>query len=784
MKSKLFYFLILIMGSSMMVFGQDNPVKTKVIAKAYYFDKTPELRSMQAIEPYYRERGWKKLGIKNPSVEMSFENNQDNMMAPKFDATLQMTQGERTARGPEVNIAGISNVNGVYPPDTDGDVGPNHYMQMINLSFAVWDKDGNLLYGPVDNSTLWQGFIGPWTGSNDGDPIILYDDMADRWLASQFAINVGNGKYYELVAISATPDPLGEWYRYAFEYDVFIDYPKFGIWNNAYFMTTNNFNGGFVGIGAHAYERDAMLAGDPDAQMAYFEMNSWAGFSMQPADCDGIAPPDGEPGVFITRGDDNDMDFYTFVVDWDNTENTDFSFAYSLPVSYYNNNIWGIAQPNTTQELDALSNMLMYRLQYRNMGTHQAMVLNHTVNAGGVAGIRWYEFRKSAMQWELFQEGTFAPGDGLNRWMGSIAMNANGDIALGYTVSNADVFPSIRYTGRAATDPPGEMTFAEMEAIPGTASQNGISRWGDYSNMSVDPVNDSVFWHTNEYLGSGWKTRIFSFTFGPPKMPEISAGPDTVICENVIYDTQSASGKYFKSIMWETNGDGRFLPTAAMLHTDYMRGNEDIDNGTVILTVTAEGYGETGTTSDAMFLTIQKLPHTTAGNDTTICQTDILTVNGSSENAASIEWKTDGDGYFQDPFSLTTTYFPGPQDIATGQARLRLFGYAIAPCIQSYNDQLMLTIDPCVGLEKLESLPEIFITPNPVTHNARISVSPESTGATVVISDTHGKVLYYFEAKPYEESLYEVDFTEIPQGIYLVKIQTGTHIIMKKLIKK
>jgi len=439
MKQKIAFLLIALMSLSLGLSAQDDIVKKKIISKAYHFDKTPELRNMSPIMPQYRERKWKDQIIKNPSVEMSFENNQGDMLAPTYDATLQMSDGAKGSRGPEVNVAGIPNVNGVYPPDTDGDVGPNHYMQMINLSFAVWDKEGNQLYGPVDNSTLWQGFIGPWTGSNDGDPIVLYDDMADRWLASQFAINVGNGKYYELVAVSATPDPLGEWYRYAFEYDVFIDYPKLGVWSDAYYMTTNNFNGGFVGMGAHAYERDAMLAGDPDAQMAYFELNSWVGFSMQPADCDGIAPPEGEPGVFITKGDNNDLDVYEFSVDWENPDNTTFEMVYSIPVSYYNSNVWGIPQPNTSQELDALSSMIMFRMQYRNMGEHQAMVLNHTVKTGSVAGIRWYELRKTDADWELYQEGTFAPGDGLNRWMGSIAMNANGDIALGYTVSNSDL---------------------------------------------------------------------------------------------------------------------------------------------------------------------------------------------------------------------------------------------------------------------------------------------------------------------------------------------------------
>ena len=784
MKEKMRMLLMLFLVISIGSYAQDNVVKNKIISKAYHFDKTPELRSMKAIAPHYRERAWKDMIIKNPSVEMSFENNQEGMLAPTYDPTLQMNDGSKQTRGPELSIQGIGNVNGVYPPDTDGDVGPDHYVQMINLSFAVWDKEGNLLYGPVDNSTLWQGFVGPWTGTNDGDPIVLYDDMADRWVASQFAVNVGNGKYYELVAVSATPDPMGEWYRYAFEYDVFVDYPKLGVWSDAYYMTTNNFNGGFVGIGAHAYEREAMLEGDPDAQMAYFELNSWVGFSMQPADCDGIAPPEGEPGVFVVKGDNNDLDVYEFSVDWENPDNTTFDLQYSIPVTYYNSNVWGITQPNTSQELDALSSMIMYRMQYRNMGDHQAMVLNHTVKSGGVAGIRWYELRKTDAQWELYQEGTYAPGDGLNRWMGSIAMNANGDIALGYTVSSADVYPSIRYTGRAAEDPLGEMTFGEVDAMPGSGSQTNISRWGDYSNTSVDPANDSVFWHTNEYMTNSWKTRVISFTFSPPKAPEVNAGPDTTICSNKIYDTQAATGKYFSSIYWETSGDGRFLPSGEVLHTDDMRGSGDIDNGQVTLSVYATGYGSTGQVADSMFLYIQDLPRAFAGVDTTVCNNDVVQLHGTIEKASSSEWTTEGDGYFDDPTSLNAIYYPGEEDIADGDVQLRLFAYAIAPCLESHNDKKKITFDNCVGQTEFNAEMLYSATPNPVTDMLNVSVLPQKKEVNIQIIDPRGKEVFISRLDAFESRTLFYDFKDLPAGIYILSVRSGDSVFNEKLIVK
>ncbi len=776
--------LILLLGIGIVSNAQEDVIKKKIISNAYHFDKTPELRKMKVIEPHYRARAWKDQIIKNPSVEMSFENNQGDMLAPVYDASLQMTDGNRNTKGPEVNIPGIGNVNGVYPPDTDGDVGPDHYVQMINLSFAVYDKSGNKLYGPVDNSTLWQGFIGPWTGTNDGDPILLYDDMADRWLASQFAVNVGNGKYYELVAISATPDPLGEWYRYAFEYDVFVDYPKLGIWNDAYYMTTNNFSGGFVGIGAHAYERDAMLVGDPDAQMAYFELNSWAGFSMQPADCDGIAPPEGEPGIFVVKGGNNDLDVYEFDVDWENPDNTTFDKVYSIPVSYYNSNVWGIPQPNTSQELDALSSMIMYRMQYRNMGEHESIVLNHTVKAGGVAGIRWYELRKTDSQWELYQEGTYAPGDGLNRWMGSIAMNANGDIALGYTVSNSLISPSIRYTGRLADDPLGEMTIAEMEAVSGSGSQTTISRWGDYSNTSVDPVNDSVFWHTNEYIDNTWKTRIFSFTFGPPKAPEVDAGPDTTICFDKFYKTVAASAKYYKSAYWESSGDGRWAPTNELLVTNYRKGSEDVANGHVTLTVTANGYGDTGSVSDSMVLSIQLLPNLFAGNDTTICNNETVEVSGTVSEATSTEWKSDGDGYFEEPFNLTTVYHPGAEDIEKGYVYLRLYGYPFDPCVIILNDKMRLGLDNCVGIEDDDAPPIITVAPNPVSNMLKVELPAFINGSEVVITDARGMVVYKTTVEANQSKDLSFDFSTLVNGIYMLKVQSGIHTYTEKIIRK
>ena len=251
-------------------FAQQKSYSPSKISKPSYYRVTPPLREMTIVLPGERDRSWKNNMIRNEMMED--QSITDNALPNGPDPVAQRSKGNTGHRGPGVNIDGVPNVNGVYPPDTDGDVGPDHYFQMINLSFAIYDKAGTKLYGPVDNSTLWNGFIGPWTGTNDGDPIVLYDSEADRWLASQFAFpNYPSGPYYQLIAVSTSPDPLGSWYQYAYEMPAFNDYPHFGIWQDGYYATFNMFGAYNRGASA-AYDRDKMLLGDADAQMILFDM--------------------------------------------------------------------------------------------------------------------------------------------------------------------------------------------------------------------------------------------------------------------------------------------------------------------------------------------------------------------------------------------------------------------------------------------------------------------------------------------------------------------------------
>ena len=509
-----------------------------------YFGISPPLRDMQQIAPAKKEKfvqevpnkvGRKEFfGIEIPPFTLP-----EDPVWQKQDGTYMPANAT-----PIQNFDGIT-ATGVYPPDTQGDVGPNHYVQNVNRKYAIYDKSGSLLLGPSNMNTIWTGIPAPWLGTNNGDPIVMYDQVADRWFISQFSLP-NTTQYAILIAVSVTSDPTGSWYQYVYEYgNQMPDYPKFGVWPDGYYMSVNQFTGGasWGGVSVAVFERDQMLVGNPAAQWVNIELGtSSPAESMLPSDWDGtVAPPAGAPNYFTYMATDA-LKIYTFTVDWVTPANTVFAFLSSLTTAAFDQTICTayrgrcIDQPGTCTavKLESLSDRLMYRLQYWNYGTHQAMVTNHSVDVGSSrAGVRWYELRNTGSGWSIYQQGTYAPTDGLHRWMGSIALNSVGDIALGYTVSDGSTtFPGIRYTGRRATDPLGMMTVSEQTVINGTGCQTGsAARWGDYSMMSVDPVDNTTFWYTTEYIQStgtaNWRTRITSFLFDDS--PTIITNPASLI---------------------------------------------------------------------------------------------------------------------------------------------------------------------------------------------------------------------------------------------------------------
>ncbi len=403
------------------------------------------------------------------------------------------------------------------PPDTNGSVGPNDYVQWVNEAFAVFDKQtGTTKLAATDGSALWKGFGGNCEHSNDGDPITLYDKAAGRWVMTQFSVSNGP-PYSQCIAVSKTADPLGSYVRYEFQFPEFNDYPKFGVWADGYYAAFNMFSGqAFAGAKVCAFERAKMLVGQ-SASMKCFDLPDFAG--LLPSDMDGSAPPPpGSPNYFINFGD-NALNLWRFQVDWNVPANSTLSGPISIPVGAFDPACDGgdcIPQPHTPQKLSSLADRMMYRLAYRNFGDHESLVVNHTVKHGTSVGVRWYELRNPRGTPEVHQQGTYAPSAAY-RWMGSAAMDKNGNMLLGYSAASTRSFPSIRYAGRRAADPPNVLS-AEHIAKSGKGSQTAtLDRWGDYSSISVDPSDDCTFWFTTQYLADtgqfNWHTRVFSVKF-------------------------------------------------------------------------------------------------------------------------------------------------------------------------------------------------------------------------------------------------------------------------------
>jgi hypothetical protein len=438
-----------------------------------------------------------------------------------------------------VDVAG-QGFSGVNPPDTVGDVGPDYFIQSINGSggavVRVHDSsDGSVVAGPFAMDSLGTGAC----ASGLGDPVVLYDELANRWLLSEFS---GSGNHL-CVYVSQTSDPVsGGWFAYDFSTPNFPDYPKYAVWPDAYYVTTNE-----ASPAVYALDRVRMLTGAP-ATAQRFTAPSLPSFpfeALTPADHDGDQPPPpGAPGI-IARHRDTEvhgpastpshdlLELFEFHVDWTTPSNSTFTQLPSVPIAEIDSDLCGLVsfscvpQPGSGVELDPLREVIMFRLAYRRTGSTDVLVGNLATDVDGNdhVGTRWFELRDGGAGWSVFQEGTLAP-DADHRWMGAIAMDGAGNILLGYNVSSSATFPGLRYTGRHAADPPGTLA-AEAVLAAGSAS-NGSNRYGDYASMSVDPVDDCTFWFTGEYnTSSQWSTRIGALKFDACGFPDftLSASP-------------------------------------------------------------------------------------------------------------------------------------------------------------------------------------------------------------------------------------------------------------------
>ncbi len=428
---------------------------------------------------------------------------------------------------PLVNATNLLNFNGISadgfaPPDTNGSVGATQFVQTVNVEYAVYNKTtGARLLGPKPINSIWAGFGGLCESGNQSDPIVLWDKAAQRWFISQVVFNNTSTSFKQCMAVSTTSDATGSYARYAFSFGKNLnDYPKFGVWPDAYYASYNIFQNAkfFAGARACAYDRSAMLAGSAAISICF--QRSVNDFSLLPSDLDGNTPPPaGSRNFYVELATSTSLKLFKFHVDFVTPSNSTFTGPSSIPVAAFTQlcpaTLACIPQPSPGEKLDAIGDRLMYRNAYRNFGDHEALVLTHTVDkGGGVAGARWYEIRKPSSP-VLFQQGTVTGG--ANIWMASIAMDKNGDIALGFSRSSSTLDPSISYTGRVPSDPLGTMETAKT-VVNGTGVQTKtFHRWGDYSSMNIDPADDCTFWYTQEYIKTTgsftWSTRIVKFKF-------------------------------------------------------------------------------------------------------------------------------------------------------------------------------------------------------------------------------------------------------------------------------
>ena len=450
-----------------------------------------------------------------------------NIYPPDFSKAIpdpgeQIIMGEvLSGRSLQQNFPGQNSSS--YPPDCSGTVGSDYYFQVVNVTYQIFNKsDGSSAAGPSNLNSIFNSGL-PGATCNSGDPIVLWDEQADRWLFAEFSLCGSND--YMLIAVSTTNDPTGTWYSWSYDVADMPDYMKFGIWQDGYYMATNTSAGNDV----YVFDRDAMISGSGSPVMIGFDNpnrpTTFDGFHcLLPLDNDGAWAPAGTPGQFITIADDgqsnpaDELRIYELDADWTTPSNSTFSMVQQLPVNAFNGNFsndWNnIPQPGTAQKLDGISTVLMFRAQYRNFNGIQKIVCNHTIAESATeSAIRWYELEKTTGSWSISQQGTYNPDD-VSRWNGSIAMNDNGEIAMGYSVSDGtSIYPGIRYCAQTTNAPQNTMDVAEVSIWDGSFSQTGINRWGDYSNISVDPGDGTTFWYTNEYKSSSSHgTRIASFT--------------------------------------------------------------------------------------------------------------------------------------------------------------------------------------------------------------------------------------------------------------------------------
>jgi hypothetical protein len=617
-----------------------------------------------------------------------------------------------------------------------------------------------------------------------------------------------------MVAVSVSPDPLGEYYCYAYEFESLNDYPKMSMWPNGYYITYNIFTVGGMGnwTFSHALvtavDREAMLNGAEEAVMVQFEIRAPGPLSgrkdIQAADMNGPTLPADEgcwvliPEYHITGYPwPVNINVFSMEPDWADPMNstfdsiTHFSVEGAFP-------IWATPeapQPGDFHKVETMIFKLMYPLHYRNLGAYEVMAGCQTMYDGVQHYLRWYEFRKETDQWTIHQSGNYMP-DSSSRYDASISVNENGDLAMGFTKSSLEINPSIWLTGRLHDDPPGEMTFGEVELYKGLnyannySSATGRNRWGDYASMMVDPIDNNTFWFTSMYTlehtnVGNWSTRIVSFKLDEAfDGPLAWAGNDTTLC---VYDALylNATAENYSSLKWESSGDGTFSDDNS-LNTAYIRGNDDLENGTVHLCLNLTGYQAGSACSDTMTLYLNKLPEVEAGADDTICCNHSVTLGGEVTFAENYYWSTNGEGEFNDNTLLDAIYTPAPGDTAGEYIVLRLHAEPLFPCTEGDLDSLKLFVEPCIGINEFgHDKFNVQVFPNPSNGIFNLfAVFTEETMPTIKVLDATGRLLFTGLFNTSNNILLQpFDLTQYPDGTFYLQLINGNYSRTIRLIK-
>lgn len=404
-----------------------------------------------------------------------------------------------------------------WPPDTTGDVGPTHYIQAVNGSVGIWDKATKSLLAAFSLNSFFQaaGATGACGVSNQGDPTVVFDSFSGRWIVANFAWSASSGPYYECIAVSKSGDPVaGGWWIYSFEASKtdMNDYPKMSAWGNGIYMTANMFKGGstFTGAKVWALNRDDLISGAAIRFVTFQTSSTYASWLAAHSRVSAVA--DGTPEYLVSLGTSTTLRVWRMQTNWTTPWTSTLSGPTNVTVASYTK-AGSVRQP-VGDRLDSLSDRLMNRVQYSSVGT-PSLWLTHTVSSSSYAAPRWYQLNVSGATPILTQSGTYQPTTSTARWMGSIAVDKVGNAAVGYSTTSTKIFPSLRIAGRSAAATLGTFDLAEQTLFAGTGAQKGgYGRWGDYSDLAVDPADGCTFWFTSEYYsstGNAWRTRIESF---------------------------------------------------------------------------------------------------------------------------------------------------------------------------------------------------------------------------------------------------------------------------------